>query len=85
MPSDWLFWSRYDTAMLSGASELWVYTMDGWENSKGVSAEIEIAKSLKLPIKFINERLKFWTLPTSPMLGMHSPSTPAGKQDSKPR
>lgn len=53
LPHDWEFWRQYDRQMLSMCSELWVVEMDGWGESVGVAAEIEIARELGLPVKFV--------------------------------
>jgi len=37
--------------MLGGASRLVVLALDGWEQSQGVAAEVEIARTLDLPIQ----------------------------------
>jgi hypothetical protein len=53
LPTDWEFWERIDLEFVKKCDELWVLKLDGWEESKGVWAEICIAKSLDLPVKFI--------------------------------
>jgi len=53
LPGDWAFWQRYDRMMLSRCDELAVLPLDGWQKSIGVQAEIAIAKTLKLPVRFI--------------------------------
>lgn len=40
-PTEIDFWWDFDEAMLAGASELWVLTMDGWQDSVGVKREVE--------------------------------------------
>lgn len=53
LPRGFDFWEQYDRKMLAACQELWVCTMDGWKESKGVTAEIRIAQGLGLPIKYI--------------------------------
>lgn len=53
LPTDWEFWRDYDEAIISRCTELWVLTLDGWDTSRGVSAELQIADALGLPIKHI--------------------------------
>ena len=53
LPGDWEFWKEYDRSFLEWADELWVMRIDGWEQSKGVKAEIEIAKGLKKEIVYL--------------------------------
>lgn len=55
LPSTWEYWSRFDESFIEWCDELWVVDMGAKNiaNSKGVQAEIEIAKSLGKPIKWI--------------------------------
>lgn len=50
MPKDFEFWKEYNLAMLQSASEVWVLALEGWEESKGVRAEINHALQIPLPI-----------------------------------
>jgi len=50
LPRDWNFWHTFDREMLKGASEFWILRLPGWDKSKGVAAEREIAESLGLPV-----------------------------------
>ena len=47
------FWLQQDFAVLSKCSELWVYKMPMWEQSKGVFAEIAFAHYNNIPVKYI--------------------------------
>lgn len=49
-------WERIDLYMVEKADELWVVTLDGWEESIGVVAEIAHAKSLNKPIRYIHPK-----------------------------
>jgi hypothetical protein len=55
MPYD--YWLQHSLAMLERSSELYVATIEGWQDSVGVSTEIEYAKSVKLPITYVGEDL----------------------------
>lgn len=55
LPRDWEFWKEYDQTILSMCGKLIVLTLDGWQESKGVMAEIQIAKDLELEIEYIYE------------------------------
>jgi hypothetical protein len=44
LPGHWEYWEAYDTAMIGACGGLIVYTLPGWEESKGVGAEIRIAQ-----------------------------------------
>lgn len=53
LPGTYEFWEEYDRKFLSVCGELWVATIDGWEESKGVQAEIAIARQLNIPVRYI--------------------------------
>ena len=53
LPRGWDFWNKYDYAMLRGADKVLVVKMDGWEQSKGIAGELEIARELGIPIGYI--------------------------------
>lgn len=44
------FWMRQDIAILRHCTELCLYLSEGWETSKGMDEERELARSLKIPI-----------------------------------
>lgn len=48
------FWLRQDFEFLQLCSDLYIVTLDGWKESKGVQAEMALAKMLHLPISFID-------------------------------
>jgi hypothetical protein len=54
LPGDWLFWRRYDNAMLERCDALVVVCMDGWNLSVGVRAECELARQLEMSIQYAN-------------------------------
>jgi hypothetical protein len=53
LPKDWEFWQAYDRTVLSACSKVMVLMQDGWRESTGVQAEIEIAREMGLPVEFI--------------------------------
>lgn len=53
LPTDWKFWADNCRLMISKCDRLIVLQVDGWTTSVGVSAEIEIAKELGLPVEFM--------------------------------
>lgn len=55
------FWEKYDTKMISRCDELWVYKIDGYYESKGIKAEIAIAQSLSIRVRFIEENQERFT------------------------
>lgn len=52
MPKDFDYWKEYNLKMLALAERLLVLTMDGWKESKGVSAEITFASENSIPTEF---------------------------------
>lgn len=53
LPGDWAFWCDFDKSFVERCDGgLIVLMLDGWEKSTGVTAEIEFAQSLDLPIYF---------------------------------
>lgn len=56
MPSDWDFWYNFCVTFLLKCDELIVVKMAGWDVSKGVLEEIEIAKKHNIKISFIEPK-----------------------------
>lgn len=52
-PSDWLTWEALDRRLLAASDELSVLMLDGWRESRGVQAEIDLAIEMDLPIRYI--------------------------------
>ena len=46
IPTDFDYWQEYDRAMIRGATDLMVLTIEGWEKSVGVAGEMKYAKEL---------------------------------------
>ena len=65
LPKDYAYWKRYCEVMLPKCDDMMVLQIDGWENSKGVKAEIDLADKLGIPVRtcdfetlpFIEDRL----------------------------
>jgi hypothetical protein len=53
LPKDWKFWKRQDESFIGWCDELHIVKLNGYEKSKGVNAEIKIAKRIGKPIKYI--------------------------------
>lgn len=53
LPTDFDFWKSYNFHMLGRADELRVLMLDGWETSKGVSAEIMLAQELGIKTVYV--------------------------------
>jgi len=52
-PNDGDFYLKQDLAMLPFFDEMWVLTLDGWRESKGIAREIEYANKLGIKVKYI--------------------------------
>lgn len=63
LPGHFDYWERFDRAYLSCSHELYVLTLDGWKESKGVRAEIQIARGMDLPIRVIGPTEDFREIP----------------------
>lgn len=53
LPKGWEFWEAYDRTFLEWADEVHVLMIDGWRESKGVTAEIRIARELKKRVVYV--------------------------------
>ncbi len=53
LPSDWGFWQRIDRDMLVRCDELVVLMLDGWRQSRGVTAEIELAHGYDIAVRYV--------------------------------
>lgn len=73
LPGDWDFWQRYDREYLAACGAVAVLTLPGWHRSKGVAAEMEIARELGLPRYMAEPRL----------LGIDTESAPAAGTGAK--
>lgn len=54
LPTDWEFWGGYCRAMLASCVKVIVLRQEGWQNSTGVTAELDIAREMGLPVEFID-------------------------------
>jgi len=54
LPREWEFWQRLDREFVKICGRIIVITLDGWENSVGVQAEISLAKKYGLEIEYID-------------------------------
>lgn len=53
LPGDWGFWADFDKSFVERCDGgLIVLMLDGWDKSTGVTAEIEFAKSIGLPVYY---------------------------------
>lgn len=49
-------WMTRDLTYISRCDELWVYKLNGWNKSVGVLAEISFAKSIGIPVRYIDKK-----------------------------
>lgn len=54
LAGDWKTWARIDAQYLSLSREVVVLTARGWQQSAGVTAELKIARKLKLPVTYLS-------------------------------
>jgi len=54
----WNFWEKFDTLMVRKSDAFFVLAIDGWIQSVGVTNELEIAKRLYIPIKYVDENIR---------------------------
>jgi len=54
VPLDWRFWERHDRRYLEVCDEVVVLALKGWRESRGVQAEIAIARELSKPVSFLD-------------------------------
>jgi hypothetical protein len=52
LPKGFDFWEGYDSIILSKCNALIVVKSDGWQESKGVSKEIDLATDFGIPVSF---------------------------------
>lgn len=57
MPGDYEFWMNFCESFLRKCDEVLVYKMEGWEISKGCTAEIALATSLGLPVNYVEHEI----------------------------
>ena len=52
LPLDWSYWQSVDEFYIRLCERVIVLELNGWKKSKGVQAEIEIARALDKPVEF---------------------------------
>jgi len=53
VPTTWEYWERFNRRMMRCCTMLYVVTVHGWKESKGVQAEIKYAHELGLPMRLL--------------------------------
>ena len=54
LPTTWEYWERFDREYLRRCDEMLVLMLDGWRESRGVQAEIDLAIEMDLPIRYLS-------------------------------
>ena len=52
LPGDWTFWEKFDRWFIERCDQLVVLQNDGWNDSKGIAAEVSIATEILKPVYF---------------------------------
>lgn len=55
LPTDAKFWEFHNRAVIALSTRLWVLCIPGWQESKGVTWELELAGVLGQPISYVTE------------------------------
>lgn len=60
LAGDWNTWREFDLWFITRCDKLIILKLDGWKESAGIKAEIEIAERLGKPIEFIEPKPPFF-------------------------
>ena len=58
LPVGWDYWEKFDRQYLSFCKKIIVLRIPGWEESKGVQAEIKIGTEMGIPVEYMD-----WDMP----------------------
>jgi hypothetical protein len=53
LPGGWEFWKAYDEIYLRMSRKMIVLMLDGWQESVGLTAEIELSKKLGIEVEYM--------------------------------
>jgi len=56
LPLDWAYWQSVDEFYIRLCEKVIVLMLTDWKSSKGVQAEIEIARALDKPVEFMEAK-----------------------------
>jgi len=54
LPKTWEFWENFCAKFLENTTEMHVLKIAGYKQSRGVNAEIQMAKEMGIPIKYVD-------------------------------
>jgi hypothetical protein len=61
LPGDWNYWKEYDEAFLSISKKMFIYQLDGWKQSKGLSEEVILCNQLGVSMVTLDpEEVEDW-------------------------
>lgn len=63
MPYTFEFWDDWNRAMIRGSAGILVLTLEGWEQSKGIAAELRHAIEMRKPVDYFGWLHKYDPLP----------------------
>jgi hypothetical protein len=55
LPGSWEYWGALDRTFIDWCEEVWILKLDGWEDSTGLKAEVEIAREMGKPVRYIEK------------------------------
>lgn len=58
LPGDWEYWRKFARAYLEHSHRIVVLCLDGWEQSVGVTEELQIANELGIQIEYLEHATK---------------------------
>ena len=79
---DWGFWKKIDTQYLECSERIVILELDGWRQSTGVQAELQIARDMGLEVLYLRPNASkqgSYDLAPYPMDELASPKTIVGK------
>ena len=54
LPKGFDYWQEYNEKMIGLCDKVFVYRLDGWEESEGIAGEIEYAKELGKEVRYLD-------------------------------
>lgn len=56
LPGDWAFWASHNEAMLERCTALHVLQLPGWQASRGIAEEVQIAGAHGIPVCYMPQQ-----------------------------
>jgi hypothetical protein len=48
------YWREFDEKMISVCNELWIATLQDWDKSVGIKAEVEMTTARSMPLRYVD-------------------------------